>query len=208
MFRRMVGGGPVYLDDGQLLFQITVPVSSVSPARAAALRQLLAPAVSAFRVAGVDAELDAEGEIVVGDRKVCGHGAGQLGDAVVVVGNLIERFDHTSAAAVLQAPSPVARDEVLRLMRRYVAPTPVDAAVFQDAAVRAYASALDRVPERGALTSVEHERLEELDRRFCDPAWVRGHDRPAPERWNVKIRAGVSVLLADDGRVEQASSVA
>jgi lipoate-protein ligase A len=208
VYRRMVGGGPVYLDDAQLLFQITVPVSSLPPARAAALRQLLVPAVAAFREAGVDAELDDAGEIVVGDCKVCGHGAGQLGDAVVVVGNLIECFDHVSAAAVLHAPSSAARAEVLRLMRRYVAPTPVDAAAFQDAAVRAYAAALDLTPEPGELTPIEHERLDELDRRFCDPAWVRGHDRPAPERWNVKIRAGVSVIVADDGRVERASSPA
>lgn len=199
VYRRMVGGGPVYLDDGQLFFQITVPASSLPPVRARALRLLLAPAVAAFRACGVDAVLDDAGEIVVGDRKVCGHGAGQIGEAVVVVGNVIERFDHEAATAVLHAPSAVARAEVLRMMRRYVAPTVIDAAAFRDKAVHAYGSALGRSPRWGVLTPVEQERLDELDRRFVDPAWVRGHDRPGPKHWQVKIRAGVSVLAVDDG---------
>jgi lipoate-protein ligase A len=167
--------------------------------RTAALRRLLAPAVAAFRECGIDAELDDAGEIVVGDRKVCGHGAGQLGDAVVVVGNLIERFDHEAATAVLQAPSAIARAEVLRLMRRYVAPTAVDAGAFRASAVRAYGESLDLPPRTGSLTNVEQERLDELDRRFSDPGWVRGADRPEPRHWQVKIRAGVSVLAVDDG---------
>lgn len=193
VYRRMVGGGPVYLDDGQLFFQITVPVASLPPVRMAALRRLLEPAVDAFRAVGVDAELDDAGEIVVGDRKICGHGAGQLGDAVVVVGNLIERFDHEAATAVLRVPSPEARREVRRLMERYVAPTPVDAAAFQAAAVRAFAAALGLSPVPGSLNAVERARLDHLDLRFVDPAWIAGRPRPAPTRWQVKIRAGVEV---------------
>ena len=45
VYRRMVGGGPVYLDDRQLFFQICLPARLVSPARRDALRTLLTPAV-------------------------------------------------------------------------------------------------------------------------------------------------------------------
>src|ERR1039458_2970626 len=38
VFRRMVGGGPVYLDAGQLFFQICLPARAVPAARAKALR--------------------------------------------------------------------------------------------------------------------------------------------------------------------------
>lgn len=201
ILRRMVGGGPVYLDDGQLFFQITVPAASLPPMRTTALRLLLEPAVAAFRAAGVDAALDEAGEIVVGDRKVCGHGAGQIGDAVVVVGNLIQRFDHEAASAVLRAPTAEARAEVRRQMERFVSATPVDPAAFQAAAVDAYAAALGRSPVAGSLTAVERERLAVLDGRLADPAWVAGTARPAPSTWQVKIRAGVSVVAADDGRI-------
>lgn len=198
IYRRMVGGGPVYLDGGQLLFQITVPADQVAAARAVALRRLLEPAVAAFRAAGVLAELDADGEIVVGDRKVCGHGAGQIGDAVVVVGNLIERFDHQAAAAILATPSAAARREMVRLMRRFVAATPADADTFRRAAEVAYGEALGLVPRRGGLTPGERARVRQLDRQFCDPRWINGSVRPSRTQWQAKVRAGVSVFASDD----------
>jgi lipoate-protein ligase A len=208
VLRRMVGGGPVYLDDGQLFFQIALPVAAVSPSRTRALRELLEPAVAAFRSVGVPADLDANLEVVVGDQKVCGHGAGQIDDAVVVVGNLIERFDHAAAAAVLRVPRPEARVELTRLMRRYVAATPADADAFRDAAIDAYAAACALRATRGRLSALEHERLVELDRRFQDPAWVIGPDRPASGVWQVKVRAGVWVLAAEHAGASVVAGVA
>ncbi|MGE5132413.1 MAG: biotin/lipoate A/B protein ligase family protein [Gemmatimonadota bacterium] len=194
VYRRMVGGGPVYLDDGQLFFQICLPAGAVPAARLDALRMLLAPAVAAFRAAGVDARLDDDGEICVGDRKICGHGAGQIEDAVVVCGNLIERFNHQRATRVLALPGPAQRAETLRLMRRYVTATPADPAAFQAAAITAYASALGLAAAPGELTGDEQARLAELDARFSDRDWLAGPTRPqaagAPAR-QVKVRAGV-----------------
>ncbi len=190
VFRRMVGGGVVYLDEHQQFFQICLPVAAVPRSREAALRRLLEPAVAAFRGAGVPAELDAEGEIVVGDAKVCGHGAAQIDDAVVVVGNLIERFDHTTAARVLALPDNV-RAAVVRLMERYVLATPADPAAFRSAAIEAYAEALGLEPVPGALSAYERERLLDLDDKFRSPEWLRGPLRPGPQRPQVKIRAGV-----------------
>lgn len=193
VYRRMVGGGPVYLDEGQLFFQIALPAAAVPAARLDALRMLLAPAVTAFRAAGVDARLDSDGEICAGDRKICGHGAGQIEDAVVVCGNLIETFDHERATRMLALPSPAQRAETLRLMRRYVAATPVDAATFQAAAAEAYAAALGLDPAPGSLTEAERVQLAELDGRFTSEAWLAGPARPGmPGRTRqVKVRAGV-----------------
>ncbi|HEV3365754.1 MAG TPA: hypothetical protein VG795_16750 [Acidimicrobiia bacterium] len=190
VFRRMVGGGVVYLDEHQQFFQICLPVAAVPRSREAALRRLLAPAVTAFRAVGVPAELDADGEIVVGEAKICGHGAAQIDDAVVVVGNLIERFDHIAAARVLALPEDV-RTEVIRLMERYVLATPADPAAFRSAAAAAYAETFGLEPVQGALSSYERERLFELDDQFQSPDWLRGPLRPAPPRPQVKIRAGV-----------------
>jgi lipoate-protein ligase A len=197
VYRRMVGGGPVYLDDGQLFFQITVPADRVPPARARALRLLLSPAVEAFRAVGIAAELDDDLEIVAEGRKVCGHGAGQVGSAVVVVGNLIERFDHEAAADVLAAPSARARAEILRLMRHYVASTPADPTAFRAAATGSYAAALGLSPRPGTLTAAERSWLGRLDRRFDDPAWLRGTSRPRPAAWQAKVRAGVRVVAGE-----------
>jgi len=192
VFRRMVGGGVVYLDEHQQFFQICLPVSAVPKSREAALRRLLEPAVEAFRAVGIPAELDAEGEIVVGEAKICGHGAAQIDDAVVVVGNLIERFDHTAAARILALPDDV-RYEVVRLMERHVLATPANPAAFRTAAIAAYAAALDLEAVPGVMSSYERKRLGELDQKFRSPEWLRGPFRPAPLRPQVKIRAGVFV---------------
>jgi lipoate---protein ligase len=200
VIRRMVGGGVVYLDEDQQFFQIIVPVGSVSRSREQALRTLLSPAVTAFRAVGVPAELDDDLEIVVGDAKVCGHGAAQIDDAVVVVGNLIERFDHAAAARVLAVPEEV-RAEVVRLMERFVAATPVDAAAFRTAATRAYGEALGLEPVAGGLSAYERERLAAVDARFRSPEWLRGPTRPEPDCRQVKVRAGVYVVWTEqDGR--------
>jgi len=207
VYRRMVGGGPVYLDAGQLFFQITMPISAIPASRPRALRWLLGPIVDAFRAAGVDAEIDDRLEIVVDDRKVCGYGAGQIEDAAVVVGNLIETFDHDAAASILRTPSHEARAELTRLMRRYVAATPADPSSFRDAAIAAYSTQLGMQPRPGTLSSTELSHLAELDSRFVDPTWVAGPERPDPRAWQVKVRAGVFVFAATDGRAQIVAGV-
>lgn len=218
VYRRMVGGGPVYLDPDQLFFQITLPQHKLPPARAEALRFLLAPAVQAFRSQGVPASLDAHGEIVLGDRKICGHAAGQIDTAVVVVGNLIQRFDHHRAARVLQVPHPRMRTEILRLMRRYVAATPIDADGFKEALARAYAEALGLRPQTDVLSDSEQARLRELDRLFESNEWLWDVDRAIHHVGQVKVRGGVwvcgvhaglafLVATAVHGRLESIRSV-
>jgi lipoate-protein ligase A len=217
VLRRMVGGGVVYLDEHQQFFQICVPLATVPRGREAALRRLLAPAVAVFRAAGVPAELDYDLEITVGDRKVCGHGAAQIEDAVVVVGNLMERFDHAAAGRVLALPEEV-RAEVVRLMRRYVVATPADAAAFRAGAISAYSEALGCEPVPRGLSTYERERLRELDARFRSPEWVRGPQRPLPASpmpggpgaspaVTVKLRAGVWVFCAEYERARAVASV-
>jgi lipoate---protein ligase len=219
VYRRMVGGGPVYLDDGQLFFQICLPARMVPASRLAALRTLLEPAVTAFQAAGVAAELDDDTEICLGDRKICGHGAGQIEDAVVVCGNLIERFDHQRATRVLALGDPALRAETLRLMRQYVAATPANAAAFQAAMAGAYASALGLQALPGGLTDGERAAAARLDERFTGSGWLTGPARP-PAREpaetgrtgprqrvqhfrQVKVRAGVWAFAAgtDSARV-------
>jgi len=107
------------------------------------------------------------------------------------------------------------REDVERLMRRYVAATPIDAPAFQAAAVQAYAAALGLDPFDGALTDVERRRVEELDARFTTAAWRHGPQRPTPAAAQVKVRARVwtfeatqhctrAVISVVDGSVERA----
>jgi len=214
VFRRMLGGGPVYLDAGQLFFQVCLPARDLPAARWQALSVLLEPAVTAFRVVGVPADLADDLEICVGDRKICGHGAGQIEDAVVLCGNLIERFDHERASRVLAMADPDQRDQTLALMRRFVAATPVDPALFQASMISAYAEALGLAAVPGELTGTERSAVAELDERFASAGWLAGRDRPAfdagagPRARQVKVRAGVWTFAATcDGATVAASVV-
>lgn len=193
VFRRMVGGGPVYIDDGQYFFQIVVPLSMAPARRAQAVGSLLRPAVAAFNDIGVPASLDETNEVVVGEQKICGHAAGQIDNAVVVVGNLITRFDHEAAAGIVKAPSDVAHDEFLTQMRRFVAATPTDPARFFEAASRRYGESLVLMPEHGNLSDAEYSRLNEYDSRFVDPAWLNDAPRRKSDIWRAKIKSGVWV---------------
>jgi hypothetical protein len=176
-----------------------VRAGDVSPSRRNALRSLLEPAVATFRAVGIEASLDEDGEICLGDAKICGHGAGQIEDAVVVCGNLIEAFDHQRATRVLALPDPVQRAETLRLMRRYVTATPVDPGAFRAALTHAYGSALGLRAEPGGLSRAECESADELDRRFTTADWLAGPDRTAPPASMgrpVKVRAGIWTFAA------------
>lgn len=192
VYRRMVGGGPVYCDADQLFFQISLPARDLPPRRATALTTLLSPAMRALRGLGVDAELDRFGEISVGAAKVCGHGAGQLGDGAVIVGNLITAFDHERATRVMRI-DPDVRAVVLALMRRHVVATLVDAAAWQAAMVREYAEHFGSTPCDDRLNAAEMRQLARMDRRLLNHGFVAGTSRPVRPVRTVKVRAGVWV---------------
>ncbi|MEE9178385.1 MAG: hypothetical protein V3U46_08145 [Acidimicrobiia bacterium] len=193
VYRRMVGGGPVYVDDGQYFFQIVVPLAMAPARRGDAIRTLLEPAVEAFNDVGISATLDARNEVVVGDRKICGHAAGQISGSVVVVGNLITRFDHLAAASIVRAPSEVAREEFLAQMRRYVLATPADSGLFLEAAARRYGEKLGLGAEPGTLTDEERDQLDVFDTLFVDPEWVDGLSTHQNGMWRAKVKSGVWV---------------
>ncbi len=193
VLRRMVGGGPVYLDSDQHFFQITLPAGAVPGRRSTALTALLAPAVTALRSLGVPVELDTFGEITLDGAKVCGHGAGQIEGGVTVVGNLITRFDHEQATRVVRL-SDLLRAEVRPLMTSYVTSTPVDAAAWKRAMVAAYAEHFGQPARPSAMTSTEAAAVEDYDVLLVDPEFVAGPARPARSVRTIKIRAGVWVL--------------
>lgn len=208
IYRRMVGGGPVYLDEGQLFFQITVPVDHAPAVRARAVGKLLQPAVDAFQEVGIDARIEAAGDVVVGDRKICGHGAGQIEHAIVVVGNLIRSFDHAAATRIVATPNEATAEELESLMRRYVAATPTDATSFGEAAARSYASSLGLEADEGELDDVERRALDRFDARFVEDDWVHGPDRATPPIWRVKVKAGVFLAHVEAGHRGARVSVA
>ena len=207
VLRRQIGGGPVYCDSDQLFFQITLPARRAPASVERLYQELLEPAAQALRTLGLDARLECVNEIVVEDRKLSGTGAGRIGEAVTVVGNVIFRFPHELMARVLALPD-AARAEFLRLMRRHVSSLEAEglASVTVEAAtaalVDAFGDALGVRPVADEPTAAEVRAMEVWERRFAQDGWLRGPEPHAPAVRNVKVRAGVWLVVADDGSFE------
>ncbi len=95
VFRRQVGGGAVFLDGNQLFFQLILKHdNSLVPKRINAFyRKFLQPVIEVHRRIGIPAEYKPVNDLVVQNRKISGSGAGEIGDCIVFVGNMILDFD-------------------------------------------------------------------------------------------------------------------
>ncbi len=191
ILRRQIGGGPVYLDSDQLFFQLTLPVAAAPPGVSRLYSELLAPAISALRGLGVDAALAGANDIVAGGRKVSGTGAGQIGEAVVVVGNVMFAFDHERMSSVLAFPDEAMRGDFLELLSQNLGTLPgLDPVRLTQALVAAYSITLASRPVPATLRPHELAAVERWEARLLDPAWLEGPALVPAVGRQVKVRAG------------------
>ena len=214
IIRRRIGGGPVYIDDQQLFFQLSLP-AAIAPARVDLLyRRFLGPAVEAFRTLGIAAELRGLNDITVEDRKISGTGAGRIGDGVLVVGNVIFGFPHHRMTDALAFPSDSQAAECLRLMRRHVSSLRDEGATgvtFEEAKetlTASYAAELDLTPEAETTTPDEEVAIGGWERRFSDPRWLAGPSTPRRTGSLVKISGDAWVWSTSDAGVSLEASIA
>ncbi len=120
VIRRRIGGGAVYLDPSQLFYQVIVHRSRAPFAVDRIYATYLAAPVAALRRLGLDAKLAAPNEIEVGGRRIAGTGGGQIGEAVVVVGNILLDFPERPLARAWRAPSGPFRRLAREGLRRYL----------------------------------------------------------------------------------------
>jgi lipoate---protein ligase len=213
VLRRQIGGGPVYLDSEQLFFQLTLPARSAPAGVHHLYERLLEPAAEALRALGVGAEVASTNDIVADGRKVSGTGAGQIGDGVVVVGNVMFAFPHERMVAVLRLPDEAMRREYLRLMRQHLGTLPrLHEAAVKRAICQAYERALGRARQASTTRPHEDEAIAHWERQLSELAWIVGPSLPRPLGRQVKVRAGVWVYdgaheklrvrtTVEDGRV-------
>ena len=208
VIRRQIGGGPVYLDQRQLFFQITLPVASAPASVEASYRVLLAPAVEAFRRLGVAAALVPPNDICVDRRKLSGTGMARIGDAIVCVGNIIFDFDYDAMVRVLALDPPMRR-RFGELQRRYLTTLrrelrrDVPRTEARDALVAAYGEAFGPLVP-GVLTPEEERARNELDVLFASPEWLSGGDLgPTDEVRQTKVHGAARVF---DIRIERDSA--
>ena len=103
ILRRRVGGGATYLDRKQIFYQCIFHHSRV-PARADKVYQMMLEApVRVLNQLGLDGRLRAVNEVEANSKRIAGIGGGRVGDAMVVVGNLLLDFNYLLMSQVWRA---------------------------------------------------------------------------------------------------------
>lgn len=181
VIQRRIGGGTVFLDSDQLFYQCVFHRSRAPFDVASIYRRFLMPPVRVLQALGLPATLEGVNEIEVGGRRIAGTGGGQIGEAVVVVGNFLFDFPADVMARAWRVPSPEFRRLAEEGLRRHLATLcgtlgerPSEEQIRRWV-VRAYEESLGRSLVPGRLTRVEEAAVRREERKLArlDEA---GHD--------------------------------
>ncbi len=120
VYRREVGGGAVYLDEGQTFWHTIFHQSRVPSRLEEVYEKFLAGPVLALNRIGIPAVHRPVNDIQVEGRKIGGTGAATIGEAMVVAGSLLFDFNYELMVKVLRVPSEKFRDKLYDTMREYL----------------------------------------------------------------------------------------
>lgn len=196
VYRRRLGGGATYLDKNQIFYQCIFHHTHVP----AMLKDIFAFAldapVAALRGLGLNASLRDINEIEIDGRRIAGTGGGRIGDATVVVGNVLFDFDYEAMTAVWQTPWQSFRQLAQQALHQQIV-TIKDLALnlsmnqMAELLIEAYANSMKRPLEMGTLTPAEIQAAEEEVREMTSTDALALHkvdSAPEPMR-TLKISA-------------------
>lgn len=103
--RRITGGGAIYLDPGQLGWELVFHRSSLGIAALPDVARAICEAAAAgFRLLGVDAKFRPRNDIEVDGRKISGTGGFYDGDVLIYQGTVLVDLDAQRMARALRVP--------------------------------------------------------------------------------------------------------
>ncbi len=200
VYRREVGGGAVYLDNGQVFTQWIFHRDRLPASLEERFALYIRPLVATYRALGIDAYHRPINDIHVRGKKIGGTGAAQIGMAEVVVGSLMFTFDKRTMAQVLKVPSEKMRDKIYQSLEQYMTTMEEQLGYVPDREevkalyIRHCEEALGVRVVPGEWTEAEEAMARELDDRFTSEEWLfqKGRLRPPV----VKIHEDVYVVEA------------
>jgi lipoate-protein ligase A len=198
VYRREVGGGATYLDEGQLFSQWIFHHSALPGSLEEKFELYIRPLVDTYWTLGVAAYHRPVNDIHVSGKKIGGTGAAQMGEADVLVGSLMFTFDKANMARVLKVSSEKMHDKIFESLEQYMTtlaeqldPLP-DRSVVRDLYLARASAALGREIVPGAPTAAELALAAELDERFLSEEWL--YQKGSLRRAGVKIHEDVHVV--------------
>ncbi len=213
--RREVGGGAVYLNSGQLFYQLVLHTSRVPYRKDVFYRTYLQPVVATLHDLGLDAAFKPVNDILVNGRKISGNGAAEIADYVVLVGNILMDFDYTMMAHVLRVPDEKFRDKVFKTLEQNLTTLKRELPDVPTLEVLSGRLAGHFEAVLGPLTParVDADLRAEADRlwqTFSQDEWTFANDRRKQALRQVTIVSGVNVVervYKSPGGLIQASAV-
>ncbi len=200
IYRRQIGGGATYLDKNQIFYQCIFHQSHMPAMVKDIFPFALAAPVMTIRKLGLQAELRESNEIEVDGRRIAGTGGGQIGEASVVVGNLLFDFDFSAMAAVWYTPTTSFRDFALRAMKESMVTlrglaVQVSFAKTARLLAESYGLTMGRNLEPGSLSAGEIQAIQRKAKELSAPEHLSLHTTghtPEPMR-RLKISARSSI---------------
>ena len=198
VYRREVGGGAVYLDDGQLFAQWIFQQGQMPAAIEDRYTAYIQPLVDTYQALGINAYRRPINDVHVGGKKIGGTGAAQMGQAEVAVGSLMFTFDKATMARVLKVASEKMRDKVFESLEQYMTTMKEqlvslpDRQRVKDLYVEKCAAALNAEIVAGDWTPAEEAMAASLDKQFVTDAWLL--QKSGLRQTGVKISQDVQVV--------------
>lgn len=168
--RRITGGGAIYLDEGQLGWELVFHRASLGIAALPDLaREICNAAAAGLRALGVDARFRPRNDIEVGGRKISGTGGFYDGDVLIYQGTVLVDLNAQRMVSALRVPQDkLAKRELDSAAQRVVtlkellgAKTP-DLELIKVALVKGFSDVLGIEADYGEITAAE----EQLARRY------------------------------------------
>ena len=204
--RRVIGGGGVYLDDGQMFYQLIGRIDSpTTPKRIDDYyRKFLQAPVQAYKNLGINAEFKPVNDLIANGKKISGNGAGDVGDARILTGNLIFDFNFDMMVKVLRVPDEKFRGKVAKSLRERMTTILMETGSMpnrkevKEDLVRRYEETLDIELNRGKLTKWERGRIAQLRHKYVSDEWLNWRQgQRLTDAKTVRISATTSVGTAN-----------
>ena len=200
VLRREVGGGAVFLDNGQLFTQWIFHKNDLPSSLEERFKLYIDPLVQTYQALGINANHRPINDVHVNGKKIGGTGAAQMGIAEVVVGSLMYTFDKKTMSKVLKVPSEKMRDKIFESLEAYMTTmteelgsTP-DRAQVKDLYMKKVAEALGAEVYEGEWTAEEEAMAQEIDARFMSDEWL--YQKGRLQQQGVKIHQDVHIVEA------------